>query len=40
MWWDPTPDDFKSFGDSPVDGLGVVWVEVIVFAEYDVWYGG
>ena len=22
MWWNPTPDDFKFFGDSPVDGLG------------------
>jgi hypothetical protein len=22
MWWDPTPDGFKSFGGSLVDGLG------------------
>ena len=22
MWWDPTSDDFKSFGSSLVDGLG------------------
>ena len=22
MWWDPTPDDFKFFGGSLVDGLG------------------
>ena len=22
MWWDPTPDDFNSFGGSLVDGLG------------------
>ena len=22
MWWDPTPDDFKFFGASLVDGLG------------------
>ena len=22
MWWDPTPDDFKFFGGSIVDGLG------------------
>jgi len=22
MWWDPTPDDFKYFGGSLVDGLG------------------
>ena len=22
MWWDPTPDDFVSFGDSVVNGLG------------------
>jgi hypothetical protein len=22
MWWDPTPDDFKSFGGSLFDGLG------------------
>jgi len=22
MWWDPTPDDFESFGGSVVGGLG------------------
>jgi hypothetical protein len=40
MWWDPTRDDFKSFGGSLVDKLGELSVEVVIFADNVVQYRG